>query len=144
MDGKLPQSGIELAPHVRVPDSALEFSFVSSSGPGGQNVNKRATKAVLRLRLDSLPIHPEAAQRLRVLASLYVTGGGELVITCDEHRSQEQNKDGCLQRLRALLVQAMKKPKVRRPTKPSRGSKERRLTEKRVRSERKKGRRGEE
>lgn len=136
--------GLELAPNVRVPESALEFSFVSSSGPGGQNVNKRATKAVLRLRLDDLPINPEARQRLASLGSFYVTGGGELVIACDENRSQERNKDGCLERLRALLIRAMKRPKVRKATKPSHGSKERRLTAKRVQSERKRTRRGED
>lgn len=144
MDRLPPTSGLEIAPNVRVPDAALEFSFVSSSGPGGQNVNKKATKAVLRLNLDAIPIHPEAKERLRALGSFYVTGGGDLVIACDEHRSQERNKDGCLERLRALIVQAMKRPKVRKATKPSRGSKERRLTEKRVRSERKRTRRGEE
>lgn len=144
MEDTPPLSGVELAPNVRVPDSVIEFSFVSSSGPGGQNVNKRATKAVLRLALDHLPIHPEAKLRLRALGSFYVTGGGELVIACDENRSQERNKQGCLDRLRALLVAAMKKPKVRRVTKPSRGSKERRLTAKRVQSQRKQGRRGEE
>jgi ribosome-associated protein len=144
MDPTPPTSGIELAPHVRVPESALEFSFVSSSGPGGQNVNKKATKAVLRLRLHAIPIHPDAMDRLRALGSFYVTDAGELVIACDEYRSQERNKDGCLERLRALIIQSQKRPKVRRATKPSRGSKERRLTEKRVRSDRKKGRRGEE
>jgi ribosome-associated protein len=139
-----PNSGIEIAPNVRVPDGALEFSFANSSGPGGQNVNKRATKAVLRIAIESIPIHPEARVRLASLGSFYVTGGGELVIACDENRSQERNKDGCLERLRALVIQAMKRPKVRKATKPSRGAKERRLTEKRVRSERKQRRRGED
>ncbi len=134
-------SGIEVAPGVRVAEDAMEFSFSSSSGPGGQNVNKRATKATLRLRLDDLPIHPEARLRLAALGSFYVVGGAELLIACDEFRSQERNKAGCLDRLRELLIHAMKRPKVRRATRPSRGSKERRLAAKRVASERKQRRR---
>ncbi len=133
--------GIEVAPGVRVVEEALEFSFSSSSGPGGQNVNKRATKATLRVRLADLPIHPEARLRLAALGSFYVVGDSELLISCDENRSQERNKAGCLERLRELLIQAVKRPKVRRATRPSRGSKERRLQAKRVVSERKRDRR---
>ena len=126
---------------MRVAPAALDFSFVSSSGPGGQNVNKRATKAVLRIALDAIPLCPAARERLERQASLYIVGGGDVLIECDEHRSQERNKAGCLERLRALLIEAMKRPKVRRATKPSRGAKERRLKEKRVNSERKDRRR---
>ncbi len=107
-------------------------------------MNKRATKAVLRVPLDALPLHHAARERLERLASLYVTGSGDVLIECDEHRSQERNKAGCLERLRALLIEAMKRPKVRRATRPTRGSKERRLQEKRVNSERKDRRRDHE
>lgn len=136
-------SGVELAPGLRVSSASLDFSFVSSSGPGGQNVNKRATKAVLRVPLDAIPLYPAARERFERQASLYITSSGDVLIECDEHRSQERNKGGCLDRLRALLIEAMKRPKVRKPTKPSRGAKERRLKEKRVRSEQKRGRRPE-
>ena len=104
-------------------------------------MNKRATKAVLRIALDAIPLCPAARERLERQASLYIVGGGDVLIECDEHRSQERNKAGCLERLRALLIEAMKRPKVRRATKPSRGAKERRLKEKRVNSERKDRRR---
>ena len=134
--------GVEVAPGVRVAADALRFAFSSSSGPGGQNVNKRATKAELRVRLSDLPIHGEARARLAEQASHLVTVDGELVIVADEHRSQPRNKDECLDRLRALVVRAMVRPKPRRKTKPSRGSVERRLTEKKVVGERKRRRRG--
>lgn len=140
-DGVDSDGGVEVAPGVRVPAAALEFTFASSSGPGGQNVNKRATKALLRVALEALPLHPMARERLERLASMYVTAGGDVLIECDEHRSQERNKAGCLERLRALLVEAMKRPKVRKATRPTRGSKERRLREKRARGEQKRVRR---
>jgi ribosome-associated protein len=125
-----------------VPADALRFSFSSSSGPGGQNVNKRATKAELRLRLEDLPIHPEARERLAEQASHLVTDDGELLILADEHRSQSRNKDECLDRLRAIVVRAMVRPKARRKTRPSRGSVERRIAEKKAVGARKRDRRG--
>jgi ribosome-associated protein len=134
--------GVEVAPGVRVPAGVLRFAFSSSSGPGGQNVNKRATKAELRVRIGDLPIHGEARARLAEQVSHLVTEGGELVIAADEHRSQARNKDACLERLRALVIRAMVRPKPRRKTRPSRGSVERRLTENRVVGERKRRRRG--
>jgi ribosome-associated protein len=133
--------GFEIAPGVRVRDDAVRFAFVSSGGPGGQNVNKRATKAELRLALADLPLHPEAMDRLVALAGQRITEGGELVITADEHRSQGRNKAECLVRLRDLIVRAKVRPRKRRPTKPGRGAIERRLKAKREVSERKRARR---
>jgi ribosome-associated protein len=133
--------GLEIAPGVRVLEGVVRFSFVSSGGPGGQNVNKRATKAEMRVALADLPLHPEALERLAVLAGQRITDDGELVITADEHRSQGRNKAECLERLRELIVRAKVRPRKRRPTKPSRGAKERRLMAKRVVSEKKQGRR---
>ena len=132
--------GLELAPGVRVPQGLLTFSFAASSGPGGQNVNKRATKAELRLPLWALPIPADALLRLTALAGRRLTDTGELVITSDEQRSQSQNRAACLQRLRELLVQALARPKRRRPTRPTRGSVERRLESKRSLSRRKQSR----
>ncbi len=125
-----PLGGVEVAPGVRVPHAALAFSFSSSRGPGGQNVNKRATKAELRLRLGDLPLGPAAAARLRALAGARVTGAGELLITSERTRSQERNKSDCLAQLRTLLLRALTPPKPRRRTRPTRGSVERRLTAK--------------
>src|SRR5690606_11337029 len=80
-------AGVEIAPGVHAPPGALRFTFVSSAGPGGQNVNKRATKAELRIGLAELPLAPDAAARLARLAGSRLTDAGELVITSDEHRS---------------------------------------------------------
>lgn len=134
-DGK-----IELAPGVRVPESALSFSFVSSGGPGGQNVNKRATKAELRVSLDAIPLHGAARERLIDFSGRRLSEAGEIVIAADEHRSQGQNRSACLERLREILVQAMAVPKRRRKTRPSRGSIERRIEGKKRRGDTKKRR----
>ena len=135
------QPGVEIAPGVRIDAAAVELSFTSSSGPGGQNVNKRATRCQLRIALQNLPLHPEAVGRLRHMASHLVTDAGDLLIESDRERSQERNKDECFRKLRELLILAMKRPKVRRATKPSRGSKERRIEGKKRRGEIKKNRR---
>ncbi|CAG0962864.1 Peptidyl-tRNA hydrolase ArfB [Phycisphaerales bacterium] len=141
----LPETpGVRLAPGVTVPDAALSFTFASSSGPGGQNVNKRATKAVLRVRLADLPIPFDALDRLRSLGSLYLTTHDELVIPADENRSQERNKSEAIDRLSDLVKRALVRPKKRRATRPSRGSKERRLAEKKHRGEIKRRRGGED
>lgn len=133
--------GIEIAPGVRLAADLLRFSFSSSSGPGGQNVNKRATKAELRVSLGAIPISSRAKERLVRLATRRLNDEGDLIITADEHRSQGQNRSECLERLRELLVAALAEPKVRRKTRPSRGSVERRLSEKSRQSERKRTRR---
>lgn len=134
-------SGLEIAPGVRVPLSVVELAFTSSSGPGGQNVNKRATRCQLRIRLADLPLHPEAIGRLQHIASHLVTPSGDLLIDSDQERSQGRNKDACFEKLRELLILAAKRPKTRRATKPSRGSKERRIEGKKRRGEIKKNRR---
>jgi ribosome-associated protein len=133
---------VRLAPGVFVRADALRFAFSSSSGPGGQNVNKRATKAELRVRLLELPISAGARHRLERLASHRVTGDGELVIEADEHRSQSQNKAACVDRLGELVLLALPEPKVRKKTRPSAGSKARRLESKKRRGKTKQGRRG--
>ncbi|MBM4108157.1 MAG: aminoacyl-tRNA hydrolase [Phycisphaerae bacterium] len=136
--------GVELAPGVTVPEQALSFTFTTSTGPGGQNVNKRATRCVLRIALADLPLHPEAVERLRHAAGHRVTDAGDLVISGGRERTQERNRDDCLARLRELLVAAMVRPKTRRRTRPTRGSKERRLSSKKRRGEIKRSRRSPE
>jgi ribosome-associated protein len=131
---------VDVAPGVRLPPAALVFSFSSSSGPGGQNVNKRATKAELRVRADAIPLPARARERLVLLAGRRLNDAGEIVIVADEHRSQGQNRSECLERLRELLVAAMAVPRIRRKTRPSKGSVERRLAEKERRADRKQSR----
>ncbi|MEZ6210076.1 MAG: peptide chain release factor-like protein [Phycisphaerales bacterium] len=99
------------------------FAATRSTGPGGQNVNKRSTawscgSRWMRSRCRGLP-------RLARMAGSRLTAEGELILASEEHRSQKRNKDECLERLRELLVRAMVKPKPRKKTKPSKGSKER-------------------
>lgn len=133
--------GIELAPGIVVPESAIQIDYAASRGPGGQNVNKKMTKAQLRIAIASIPIDEPARLRLAKLAGSRVTTEGEILISADENRSQERNASECMARLRELIVRAMTRPKVRRKTKPSRGSIERRLQGKKERSRTKSGRR---
>jgi ribosome-associated protein len=131
---------VTLAPGVTVPAGVVRFEFARSSGPGGQNVNKRSTKAELRVSPRALPLSAGALARLVEGARGYVTDAGELLIVCDEHRSQGQNKAACLERLRGLIVAAQAVPKRRIKTRPSRGSNERRLEAKKNRAGHKRGR----
>jgi ribosome-associated protein len=125
--GAIAGSAIHVAPGVAIPEHALTFAFSSSGGPGGQNVNKRATKAELRVLLIAIPISDRARARLADMAGKRLGSEGEVIITADEHRSQGRNKDACIDRLRELVLRAMPDPKPRRPTKPSKGAKMRRL-----------------
>lgn len=140
-DGASPGSGrVEIGPGISLGADDVQFAFSSSSGPGGQNVNKRATKAELRVSVDRIPISVAARERLLVQAGRRAGPDRILVIVCDEHRSQERNKGGCIERLRDLVVAALPTPKVRKATKPSRGSKMRRLDAKRRESDIKRSR----
>lgn len=148
--------GLALAPGVVVGASAVRWAFSRSAGPGGQNVNKLSTKAELRIDVEAIPISGRARARLRNLAGRRIIGaemfvddqgrervrGGELVLTAETDRSQSGNRQACLAKLRGLLVQAIAEPKVRRKTKPTLASRERRLEGKKRRSDIKRGRRG--
>lgn len=136
------QSGLEIAPGVRISPGLVDITFSSSSGPGGQNVNKRATRCQLRIALLDVPIHPEARARLEHIAPHLVTPSGDILIEADDNRSQGRNRDACFEKLREIIVQAQKRPKVRKATRPSRGSKERRIEGKKRRSEIKRNRKG--
>src|SRR3982750_2640990 len=98
-------AGIELAPGVRVPESALRVQYSRSGGPGGQNVNKLNTKAELWVRLDDLAasLTYRAMGRLVQLAGRRLTKDGELHFASEMHRSQERNRQEAMQRLRELL-----------------------------------------
>ncbi|MEE2973196.1 MAG: alternative ribosome rescue aminoacyl-tRNA hydrolase ArfB [Planctomycetota bacterium] len=120
-----------------MPDD-LRWSFARSGGPGGQNVNKVSTKAELRVAIASLRrFGPDDRARLETTAGRFLTGSGDLLVTADETRSQADNRELCLTRLKSIVTAATTRPKIRKKTKPSRGAKERRLKEKRVSSEKK-------
>jgi ribosome-associated protein len=113
-----------------------EIDFARSGGPGGQNVNKVNSKAVARIRLDSIEglSAAEAAMALSRLAGR-LTLEGELVVQSDEERDQPRNREAALARLVSLVCGAAKIPKPRKATKPTRASRERRLASKKTRSE---------
>jgi ribosome-associated protein len=106
-------------------------------------VNKASTAAVLRVEIADIGgLDEPAVERLRAMAaSALVSEGGALQFRCDLHRSQLQNRDGCEARLRALVSQAAVRPKVRKKTRPTRGSVERRLSGKKIDSKKKEQRR---
>jgi ribosome-associated protein len=127
---------------VWVDEGALRYAFSRSGGPGGQVVNKLSTKAELRVAVESIQgLSPPAAARLRTLAGQRLTKGDELVLVASTTRSQLDNKRACLERLRALVADALDVPKPRKATRPSRAAVEKRLAEKRRTAGRKDSRR---
>lgn len=125
-----------------IPDGELSWSFVRSSGPGGQNVNKVATAVQLRFDLEgSAALSADVKTRVRALGGRRVTADGALLIIARNHRTQEQNRREAGERLAELIRRSLAPPKARRPTAPTRASRERRL-ESKTRVKRAKGLRG--
>ena len=133
---------IKITDSVYINESEVKESFIRSSGPGGQHVNKVATAVQLRFNAkNSGNISEEVYNRLRTIAGSKLTEDGNLIIVSRVHRSQIQNRQAALDKLISLLQQAAKKPKRRKKTRPSRASVEKRLRNKRLQSEKKKSRR---
>lgn len=121
---------------VAIQDWEMTETFVRSSGPGGQNVNKVSSAVELRFEAATSPsLSSPVKTRLRRLAGRRWTNEGALVIQCDETRSQVRNREIARERLKELIKAALTPPKRRIPTRPTLGSKKRRLKEKKVRGE---------
>jgi ribosome-associated protein len=124
-----------VTPQLRIPLDEFSFTFARSGGPGGQNVNKVNSKAVLRWRvLESPSLEERVRARFVEQNRNSITEAGDFIVTSQRYRDQPRNIDDCYEKLRALLARAAVQPKRRRPTKPTAGSRRRRLSDKRLRS----------
>ena len=133
---------LEITAQLGIPDEEFQWTYVRSGGPGGQNVNKVASKAVLRWDVKGSPSLPDEVKvRLCAQQASRITTEGELVLTSQRYRDQERNRQDCLEKLSELVRRALHRPRTRKKTKPSRRAKEARLREKRHRSATKSGRR---
>src|SRR5438046_9321645 len=126
---------IVVTPRILLDERELEETFVRSSGPGGQNVNKLSTAVQLRFDVRTSPSLPnDVAIRAMRLAGKRLTKDGVLVIVAQSHRTQERNRADALERLVALIQEAAVKPVPRRATRPTKASKQRRIESKKHRS----------
>ena len=133
---------LEVSERIRISEEEFTWTFARSGGPGGQNVNKVASKATLHWNVEEnrgVPAHVKT--RLRTLQRRRFTREGVLVIVSQRYRDQDRNRQDCLEKLQAMLREATIIPKARRATRPTRGSREARLHAKKHRSAIKIGRR---
>jgi len=129
--------------HIAIPDEELEWKFIRSSGPGGQNVNKVASAVQLRFLLPQNTSLPAAVRsRLQRLAGQRLIDDGTILLSAGNERSQEQNRRAALERLADLVRAALIEPKIRKKTRPTRASKERRIDTKKRRAGTKRQRSG--
>ena len=125
---------LNITASIVIPDDELEWKFIRASGPGGQNVNKVSSAVQLRFLLpvnSSIPV--AARNRLRAQAGQKILDDGTILISARSERSQEQNRRDALQRLSLLIENALVEPKIRKKTRPTKASKERRIESKKRR-----------
>jgi ribosome-associated protein len=125
---------------VQIPEDSLSERFLAATGPGGQNVNKVATACQLRVDVFKLGLPPHAYERLKAIAGSRMTSGGELIITARNYRTQEANREDARRRLAEMIAEAHLVQRKRKPTRPSRAAKAKRVDQKKQRSELKRGR----
>ena len=132
---------IRLSGGIIIPSELVEAQYSRASGPGGQHVNKTETRVTLRLDIGALDLPSALKARLLRRLEPRLTKEKVLIISADSHRERGRNTADAWQRLTELLIEASKPPKIRRPTRPSRGARERRLQDKRRKSDKKRQRR---
>jgi len=132
---------LQITPDIAIPDEEFEWKFIRASGPGGQNVNKVASAVQLRFLLPQNTSLPVAARnRLRRMAGARINDDGTILISARSERSQDQNRRDALERLAELVRAALIEPKIRKKTRPTKASKERRIDLKKRRGSTKQGR----
>ena len=125
---------ITVAPGIHVPAHEIEIRYVRSSGPGGQNVNKTSTKAVVRWNVRSAAnVRDDVKARFLERFGSRITTVGDILLTSDRFRDQPRNLEDCLAKLTAMLAEVAVAPTKRRPTRPGRGARERRIQTKKTR-----------
>ncbi len=132
---------IQITDTLAIDDRQVEERFVRASGPGGQNVNKVSTAVQLRFDVNASSLPDEIKTRLISIAGSRMTTEGVLVIDAREHRTQAQNREAARARLIDFIERATHRPKKRRPTKPGRAAKEKRIESKKRRGDVKAARR---
>ncbi len=125
---------IQITPTITIDENEIREEFIRASGPGGQNVNKVSTAVRLYFKMDSPSLPDSVRRRLNTLAHGRITEAGKLVVEARRFRTQSANREDAFQRLIKLISKAAVEPKIHRSTKPTPGSKERRLQAKRHRS----------
>ena len=136
-----PMQDLVVRPNLSIPERELVWAAVRSSGPGGQNVNKVSSKVELRFDFETSSALTQSVKiRLRGLAVHRLDGDGRILIVSQVTRNQPQNLEDARQRLVELIARALVVPKKRRPTKPSKAAKRRRVENKRVQSQKKQSR----
>jgi ribosome-associated protein len=126
---------------ITIPDDELRFTFTTSSGPGGQHANKASTRVEVTWNVDESKLPDRTKERIRGRLRHRIDSSGTLRVGSERHRSQTRNREDALERLAALVANALKPEKKRTPTAPSRAARERRLSDKKHRAGIKRARR---